>query len=286
MKPLGYVKKYKLAQGVNFSHKHFALDFGNDFISRLEVYKTFSTYSLSKFFDLIDEMENRWFQIEKKTAGNLPEKLWDYMYAAIMMPMIDSEFPHIYEMKQKVDTSNIEQLKAMLKEELGESDFFGRMYIDDMEWEWNHQYVDNGLGELGLRPNGYWSKINKLVDDKNSYVLFYIFDELTYQLKKVAAAKAKTQFRIHIKEKEKSKKMFDWWDYVFTASRGMRVDKNEYQSYFSLLGLTLESKEEDVKKSYRLLSFTKHPDKGGNKEDFVEITEAKNKCLEYLTLIK
>lgn len=285
MKPLDYVKKYKLAQSVNFSHKQFALDFGNDFISRLEVYRTFSTYSLSKFFDLIDEMENRWFQIEKKTAGNLPPKLFDYIYNAIMMPMIDVEFPHIYALKKKVDSSNIEELKSMLKEEF-DNDFFSRMYVDDMAWEWNHQYVENAIGELGLRPNGYWSKINKMVDDKNSYILYYIFDELTYQLKKVAAAKAKTQFRIFIKEKEKRKTMFDWWDYVFSQVGSVRVDKNEYQTYFTRLGLTLESKEEDVKAKYRTLSMTKHPDKGGSSEEFIEITEAKNKCIEYLTLSK
>ena len=47
MKPLDYIKKYNLSKGVDFSHPHFILDFGNDFVSRLEVYKTFSKYSLT-----------------------------------------------------------------------------------------------------------------------------------------------------------------------------------------------------------------------------------------------
>ncbi len=286
MKTLDFVKKYKLSQSDKFSHKHFAMDFGNEFISRLEVYKTFSSYSVSKFFDLIDEMDNRWHQIDKKTAGNLPEGLWNYMYDAIMIPTIDVEFPQIYAIKQIVDRANIHDLKLILKEELGADDFTYRMYIEDIAWEWNHKYADNSIGELGLQPNGYYSRIEKMVNDKNSYIVFYIFDELTYQLKKVAAAKAKIQFRIHLKDRERNKrtKMFDWWDFV--SSQGIKANKNEYISYFSLLNLTIESKEEDVKKSYRLLSMTKHPDKGGNKEDFVELTEAKNKCLEYLTLTK
>ena len=48
----------------------------------------------------------------------------------------------------------------------------------------------------------------------------------------------------------------------------------------------MDSSEDDIKKMYRLISMTKHPDKGGNHDEFIELTEAKNKCLEYLILTK
>jgi hypothetical protein len=136
MKPLDYVKKYKLSETDVFSHKLFAIDFGNDFISRLEVYRTFSSYNLNKFFDLIDEMENRFSQIDKKTKGNLPEKLWYYMYDEIMIPNIDIEFPHIYEIKQKADKANINELKEMLAYEMCFGDYERRLILDDISFEW------------------------------------------------------------------------------------------------------------------------------------------------------
>jgi len=282
MKTIEYVKKYNLSQTDKISHKHFALDFGNDFVSRLEVYRTFSKFSLSKFFDLLDEMENKWNQINKKTAGILPETLFNYIHSAIMMPSIDVEFPHIYETKNKTDNSNIEQLKVMVAEELSLSNYEIRLVLNDIAFEWNRKYNDNSIGELGLEPNVDFKKIATMVNNKDSYILYYIFDELTYQLKKLGASKAQVQFRIHVKERQRRENLFDWWSFI--SSQGIKVDKSQYQYYFSALNLTTESKEDDVKKMYRTLSMSKHPDKGGNKEEFVELTEAKNKCLEYLKL--
>ena len=40
--------------------------------------------------------------------------------------------------------------------------------------------------------------------------------------------------------------------------------------------------ESDIKTAYRSLSIKHHPDKGGKQEDFIKITEAKNKCLAWL----
>lgn len=290
MKTIEYVKKYNLSQTDKFSHKHFILDFGNDFISRLEVYRTFSTYSLTKFFALIDEMENKWNQINKKTAGNLPENVWDDIYYDIMLPTIDTEFPHVYEFKQKIDKSNLSQLNEMLMYELypemtkGYLSRIQEHHIGMAEFEWDHKYTDNSIGEFGLKPNYYYNLLETEINKKDSYTLYYLFDEFTYQLKKDAAEKAAVQFKIFIKERKKREQIFDWFDYVY--SQGIKVNKNEYVYYFSTLNLTITAKEEEVKKNYRLLSMSKHPDKGGNKEDFVELTEAKNKCLEYLILSK
>ena len=43
-------------------------------------------------------------------------------------------------------------------------------------------------------------------------------------------------------------------------------------------------KEDDIIKSFRQLSMQHHPDKGGNRDRFEEIVEAKNKCIEYIKL--
>ena len=43
---------------------------------------------------------------------------------------------------------------------------------------------------------------------------------------------------------------------------------------FDLLGLTTDSKIEDLKKSFKQLSFIAHPDKGGNNEDMIILYNA------------
>ena len=52
---------------------------------------------------------------------------------------------------------------------------------------------------------------------------------------------------------------------------------------FIVLGLSEDASEDDVKKAYRKLSLEHHPDRGGDKEKFIAITEAKNKCLSWFS---
>lgn len=46
------------------------------------------------------------------------------------------------------------------------------------------------------------------------------------------------------------------------------------KNYYAILGIRKDSTEKEIKKSYYKLSFTHHPDKGGDPEIFSEITEA------------
>lgn len=52
---------------------------------------------------------------------------------------------------------------------------------------------------------------------------------------------------------------------------------------FDALGLMHTADVEAVKNAYRSLVMIHHPDKGGNSIKFVEVTDAKNKCLAYLS---
>jgi DnaJ-class molecular chaperone len=49
---------------------------------------------------------------------------------------------------------------------------------------------------------------------------------------------------------------------------------NFNKNYYNILSVTNESTEKEIKKSYYKLSFTHHPDKGGNQIIFGEMTEA------------
>ena len=57
----------------------------------------------------------------------------------------------------------------------------------------------------------------------------------------------------------------------------MDLNKN----YYALLGISKESTEKEIKKSYYKLSFTHHPDKGGDAIIFDQITEAYNVLSEF-----
>jgi molecular chaperone DnaJ len=53
------------------------------------------------------------------------------------------------------------------------------------------------------------------------------------------------------------------------------------KNYYAILGIQKDSTEKEIKKSYYKLSFTHHPDKGGDALVFAEITEAYNVLSEY-----
>lgn len=70
-----------------------------------------------------------------------------------------------------------------------------------------------------------------------------------------------------------------FWSFLFLDSlMRSRVPSDSY----AVLGLNTNATSEEVTKKYRELSIKHHPDKGGNKETFIQITEAKNKILAYL----
>ena len=46
------------------------------------------------------------------------------------------------------------------------------------------------------------------------------------------------------------------------------------QDYYEVLGLSNNASQDEIKKSYRKLSFKHHPDRGGEKEKFQQLNEA------------
>ena len=70
-----------------------------------------------------------------------------------------------------------------------------------------------------------------------------------------------------------------FWFFLFM---GMLKNKQKPVESYSVLGLSTDATAEDVKRKYRELSNTCHPDKGGNSDNFIKITEAKNKILSIL----
>lgn len=72
---------------------------------------------------------------------------------------------------------------------------------------------------------------------------------------------------------------FNFWDYLLGSL--LTMDTCPVHS-FETLGLSKDATPDDVNVTFRKLSMLHHPDKGGNHDKFIEIVEAKNKCLTYL----
>ena len=72
-------------------------------------------------------------------------------------------------------------------------------------------------------------------------------------------------------------------DFFQRALNSLRFRFNNIAVHCGLLGLSSdEITKESVQKAYRTLSIQHHPDQGGLEENFIKITNAKDKILEYL----
>ena len=284
MKTRHFVKKYRLNETDQFDHRRFAVDFGHEFQARLELYKTFSNWSHARFMELLDEMKDRWDRIELKTVGFLPEKLWNYIYYTILLPQKDELFPEIAAQEKKIDGMKAKQLKSYLANKLDLG--WNKSIVFDAFMEWDRHVANNAVGDLNIRPNYNLKRLEEMVSKSSDYLIHYAFDFLKYQLDRMGHARAKVQFKTHRTHRKRSR--FSWTDYIF--SQGLDIfSEDEYIPSFELLGIRgdlSKVKESQVQKAYRNLSMKHHPDKGGNAETFVEITEAKNKCMEYFAIKK
>jgi hypothetical protein len=198
MKPKDYVSKYKLNVSNKFNHNHFVQDLTNDFLSLLEVGKTASgEFRLKGFENSVRAIRQKWDGIDKKTVYGLPDKLWGYFYAKVIVKMRENLFP--------------EQMKAKREE--------------------------------AERRKRMWEQRRREEDE-----------------------------------------MFNDWSNFFYQSLFASIFQGMQKptSSFDELGLSSDASKDDVTKAYRKLSMKHHPDVGGKQEDFLRITEAKNKCITYL----
>lgn len=61
------------------------------------------------------------------------------------------------------------------------------------------------------------------------------------------------------------------------------INTNEVFKYFKLLGFTsLPSSTVEIERRFKKLAKVKHPDKKGTEEDFIKLSEAKDKCIEFM----
>ncbi|MDO8640871.1 MAG: DnaJ domain-containing protein [Nitrosarchaeum sp.] len=199
MKPKEYIRKYNLETTENFNHNEFIADLTADFLAVIEIRQNSNNFNYENFKNCIKDVRQKWDSISNKAKGTgLPEKLWNYFYATIVIKLRDELFGEYLKKKQ---TAYEEKKKERASYQQWEDHFFGG---------------NNFFGSF-----------------------FGMFANLLHDLAVPHEA-------------------------------------------FKTLELTIDATIDDVKSKYRELSIKHHPDKGGKAEDFMKITEAKNKCIMYL----
>lgn len=98
--------------------------------------------------------------------------------------------------------------------------------------------------------------------------------------------RAEWERRKKIKEqiKEQEQRL---WDELFREAMYERIAllslllSDNPISSFNYMGLPSTATEDEIRKRYREMSLACHPDKGGKQEEFILLTEHKNKCLSW-----
>jgi hypothetical protein len=296
MKPNDYIKKYRLddPETKGFSYAEFVFDMSNDFISLLTYQKLKSgdiTYEL--FFELQKQIIGKWNSILNKTVGDkIPDFLWRQVETFITSTRNDV-FPKT--------AKPIQRLYAMSGDEL--VDLVLSNVSEQLLKKCNLHYFPHGFGRLSSFDNVDVKKYQELLQ-------YTVHPTLRTAIDLIIAKKSKYDYNRLLREREEHEKRMrqaeEWnrthgssntrsenfWSRIFGDSDffgsfgdiGKIVNASSAAQSFELLGIDIQGATlEMVKTSYRKLSLQHHPDKGGNSEKFIAITEAKNRCVNYLS---
>lgn len=127
---------------------------------------------------------------------------------------------------------------------------------------------------LGVFPEKLWNFFYDTVVIKLRKDM--CFEEHTKREKASEALKKRAERRAHEERRFERDFFHNFWTLLAFAKIERPIES------FILLGIDSTADADAVKKAYRTLSLKYHPDKGGTQEQFVELTTAKNKCLQFL----
>ena len=275
MKNLDYIRKYELfvAEPIGSrpidqadNQRHFLQDLYIDYKANLEVVvETKGEINIKTFDQIYAQMKQKLNSLSRKTPWDLPHMISD---------SLDNMYNSFIKEYCPVFYNKIEEISG---------------------WEYSEQehYHDGGFVEFfhsynfsTWRRDYDFSKYPKIVK-----IAFDIYMQKKRQHEQREKEEEKRRERIH-QERMRT-------DPQYRANQTFRGYSNFFFGYshlfdllfqgmskptdsFTTLGLSNDATVDEVKSAYRKLSLQHHPDKGGSSEKFIEITEARDKCLAYL----
>lgn len=269
MKSQEYIRKYNLSEGVKFNHQEFVMDFAFDFQSLIEFYQAKSSeFSYSIFQQIIKQIRQKWDGVSNKTAGELPETLWNYFWATVVVKEKEFLFPDIINKEHEI---NFMTMKSLVE------------FINGFEVFRIPSFSYSTISDF-VKPKDEWYD---KVENSQIHLLQYAFNVYCNKYyKRESEQKEKERRKWEQRQKEREQwnnnhqnDSWDWFNYIFGGK--FKLNLKPIAS-FSVLGLSADVGIDEIKSVYRQLALKHHPDKGGSHEKFIEITDAKNKCLAYL----
>lgn len=123
-----YVTKYKLDLSDRFNHSDFVRDLAGDFIALLEINK--ATDNIKGFDNALRCIRMKFDAISNKTLGVLPEKLWNYFYATVVVKLREQLCPKDVEMRKQQQEQKRKEWEARKKQRDWENQQFNNMFDD------------------------------------------------------------------------------------------------------------------------------------------------------------
>ena len=174
MKTKEYINKYKLDEigGVNkLNHDDFVADLTIDFMTLLEVGN--STKNIKGFENAVRAIRMKWDGVNNKTVGQLPEKVWSYFYAKVIIGYKQELFPEILKAREEAKKRR-EEYKRKEEQEFnsyfnpffGFNDLFGN-FIASL---FKTQIPESSFVKLGLTSS---ATIDEVKESYRTLVLLY-----------------------------------------------------------------------------------------------------------------
>ena len=154
----------------------------------------------------------------------------------------------------------------------------------------NIKGFDNAVRVIRMKWDSISNKIPYGLPDKLwNYYFATVIAKIREQMcpeqmarRREEAAKRKAEYERRKQEREFwERDMFgDFYEnfWFHLAAEFLKQNQKPVEA-FAVLGVSVDATEDEVKSAYRKLSLETHPDRGGDKEMFIAVTEAKNKCL-------
>lgn len=130
-----YVKKYKLDLSDKFNHSDFCKDLASEFICLLEYNK--ANDNLKGFDNSVRCIRMKFDAISNKTLGIMPEKLWNYFFATVIVKLREELCPKDMQRKREVQEQKQKEWEERKEREnnyfnnIWEQDFFSLLFTVD-----------------------------------------------------------------------------------------------------------------------------------------------------------
>jgi DnaJ-domain-containing protein 1 len=265
-----YVQKYSLRkEGLSEKNRDaFQHDLMLEYKSIIEVMKMDPNVTFLKWEYSKERMLQKMDAINNKTIGNIPDYIFDNLID-FMYEIRDNEFPEIMEQEQRIYKMNdkeliqyIRNIQPTLKINLYSD------YISQEEETKASEHSKNPFFVIAWAENKRRLKIRIQKEKENQDNLFF---------------KQKQYWR----EEEETRKKFqqkhqssfnDWYNAWFAIVGNNSIPTESYK----VLELPASATEQEVIRKYRELALKHHPDVNGASEDFILVTEHKNKILNFI----